>query len=286
MSRLRQALPDAPIETASSGYVLRVGPDDLDVLRFQDAVAAAASAAGIQAWGRARDLAAQALECWRDEPLPEFSGEEFVRGWSAHLVETQLQAIDCNIEARLALGDHRRVVAELARLVDQHPYREQAWGQLMLALYRSGRQRRALQACQRLRGLLIEDLGVSPGPDIARLELAILNQDPSLDWRPPASSSASPVFGATPGTVTGALVGRDQLITDVARALRRHRLVTLSGIGGVGKTSVARAVAVAGGDEGFADGFRFVELALLTTGDAVAEAVLGALPGQRTAGES
>ena len=286
MSRLRQALPAAPIETASSGYVLRVGPDELDVLRFREAVAAAASAGGIQAWGRARDLAARALECWRDEPLPEFAGEEFVRGWSAHLVETQLQAIDCNIEARLALGDHRRVVAELTRLVDQHPYRERAWGQLVLALYRSGRQSEALQACQRVRALLIEDLGVSPGPDLVRLELAILNQDPSLDWRPPASSSASPVFGATPGTVTGALVGRDQLVAEAARALRRHRLVTLTGIGGVGKTSVARAVAVDGGGDGFADGFRFVELASLTAGDAVAEAVLGALHGRRIAGET
>jgi predicted ATPase/DNA-binding SARP family transcriptional activator/tetratricopeptide (TPR) repeat protein len=286
MSRLRQALPHAPIETVSGGYVLRVGPDELDVLRFEQDASVALAAARMQAWGRARDLATRALEAWHGEPLREFAGEEFVRGWSAHLVEVQSQITECNIEARLALGDHRRVVAELTRLVDDHPYREQSWAFLMLALYRCGRQSEALHACHRLRDLLIEDLGVSPGPEIARLEIAILNQDRSLDWRPPASSSTSPVFGATPGTVTGALIGRDQLVTDVAGALGRHRLVTLIGTGGVGKTSVARAVAEGSQGVGFPDGFRFVELASLTAGDAVADAILGALHGQRAAGES
>jgi predicted ATPase/DNA-binding SARP family transcriptional activator len=286
MSRLRRALPRVPIETVGSGYVMRVGPDELDALRFERATEAAMAAARMQAWGRARDLAAQALESWRGEPLPEFAGEEFARTWSAHLTEVQLQAVECNIEALLALGHHRRAVADLAVLVDRQPYRERFWGLFMLALYRCGRQSEALQACQRLRTLLIDDLGVSPGRDIAQLEVAILNQDASLDWRPPATSAASPTFGATPGPITGGLIGRDQLVADVGEALRNHRLVTLTGIGGVGKTSVARAVAEGATAQGFTDGFRFVELAALSAGAAVSDAMLGALRAQRASAES
>jgi predicted ATPase/DNA-binding SARP family transcriptional activator len=287
VSRLRQAVPGITIETVSPGYVLRAGPAELDMLRFEQIAAAATAALAARAWEQARELAGRALDCWRGEPLTEFAGERFVQGPAARLAELHLQVAECSVEARLALGDHRNLVADVGRLTDEHPYREQLWSHLMLALYRSGRQSEALRACSRLRSILVDELGIAPGPEVVRLENAMLHQDPALDWHPPAPSV--PAAAEDEGSRfrgTHSLVGRDELVAEVSALSGRHRLVTLLGIGGVGKTSVARRVAECADNERFPDGIRFVELAVATSGQSLAEVILGELRSHRRTGES
>src|SRR5206468_9419717 len=112
-----------------------------------------------------------------------------------------IDAAECRIDARLALGDHQLVVAEAQHLLSEHPLRERLWAALMLALYRCGRQGEALEAYQRCRALLAEELGVDPGPELRRLETDILAQSASLEWVPPSGhrpATAPHIIAAEP----------------------------------------------------------------------------------------
>src|SRR5215211_7468097 len=128
----------------------------------------------------------QALGLWRGPALADFAAESFAHAEAARLDGRRLAALEERIEAQLALGLHAELVAELEQRATDHPLRERLWGQLMLALYRSGRQAEALGAYQRTRAMLAEELGIDPGPALQRLQRAILQQDPALDWHPPS----------------------------------------------------------------------------------------------------
>ena len=123
----------------------------------------------------------EALALWRGEPLADFAYERFAQGEIARLGQARLAALEDRIDARLALGEHARLVGELEALVREHPSRERLVGQLMVALYRSGRQADALESYRVARRRLVDELGLEPGRELQELERAILAQDPALD---------------------------------------------------------------------------------------------------------
>jgi DNA-binding SARP family transcriptional activator len=182
---LRRALePDRPprspsqiLLTRGPGYALAAGPDDVDAWRFERLAAAAASAAP----GRALDLAAEGLACWRGPAYAGFTGEPWAAAESARLTETRLGLAERQAEAQLALGQAAQAVPGLQAHTADHPWREDAWRLLALALYRSGRQADALAVVRQARARLGDELGLDPGPRLAALETSLLRHDPVLD---------------------------------------------------------------------------------------------------------
>jgi DNA-binding SARP family transcriptional activator len=180
VSRLRRALGDGLLVRRGSGYSLELGVDAVDVERFERLIDHGRELlVGGDAAGAARTLR-EALDLWRGPPLGDLADEPFARAEVARLEELRLAASEERIEAELALGRHDRVVAELEMLVGAHPVRERLRAQLMLALYRCGRQADALATYRDGRELLVNDFGLEPGPGLQELERAILNQDAAL----------------------------------------------------------------------------------------------------------
>lgn len=173
LSHLRKALGDGVIETRPPGYVLHVDPESFDLTRFEARVKEARAAEG----ERRRALLEAALAEWRGAPLLEASYDAWAGPEIRRLAELRLEVVEERIDADLALGRHAEVVAELEALVAEHPFRERLRGQLMLALYRSGRQADASFAYQQARRTLVDELGVEPGPELRRLHGAIVRQD-------------------------------------------------------------------------------------------------------------
>ena len=169
------------LETRAPGYLLAIDRDQVDANRFRRLVAEATQApvATKAAWLR------DALGLWRGRALDEFAYEPFAQAAIAELEELRLAALEERVEADLALGRHAGLVAELEGLIAEHPLRERLRAQLMLALYRCGRQVDALELYRVTRQLLVDELGIEPGPALQRLEQAILAQDPSLEVPPP-----------------------------------------------------------------------------------------------------
>ena len=172
---------DGPLLTRAPGYVLRVDADAVDATRFERL---AASGSGALEEGVAADALAafdEALGLWRGAVLAEFAFDDFAQGEIHRLEDLRLVALEDRAEALLQLGRNAEVVAELDSLVAEHPLRERLRARLMLALYRTGRQADALQVYRDGRRLLSGELGLEPGPELQRLEQAILAQDPELD---------------------------------------------------------------------------------------------------------
>ena len=195
VSHLRKALGPEAIRTRSPGYVLAVAPDQVDAGRFEELVARGRALLGDDP-GAARALLAEALALWRGPALADFTSEDFARAEAARLEELRLVAVEERAEADLALGHHAELVAHLRGLVDEHPLRERLWAQLVLALYRSGRQAEALRAATEVRRVLGEELGIEPGPALRQLEARVLAQDPALDL---PSAAGSPPASPSPG---------------------------------------------------------------------------------------
>jgi predicted ATPase/DNA-binding SARP family transcriptional activator len=262
VARLRKALDDPErLVTTPAGYCLRVRPGELDAESFERHVADGREAL---AAGRAEHAAAElraALELWRGPPLAELAAAPFAPPEIARLEEQHLAALEVRVEADLAAGRHAELVGELQQLTSQHPWRERLHAQLMLALYRSGRQADGLEAYRHAREILVEQLGVEPGEELNGLHQAILAHDPAIDAVPTTPGAPSDVPGALP-VPPSVLFGReaDLAETEVLIGQMRTRLVTLVGPGGVGKTRLAieaaRRVA-----QDFRDGGRFVSLA-------------------------
>ncbi len=182
ISELRKLLGDASsIETRPPGYVLRLAPEQLDLHRFERLAGEGNRALARGDVAEAAGLLRRALELWRGPPLADLAGEPFARTAIARLEEIRLAALESRLTAELALGRHSELVAELEELVDAHSLRERFRAQLMLALYRSGRQAEALDVYRSGRRMLAHQFGLEPTPALRDLERAILRQDPSLD---------------------------------------------------------------------------------------------------------
>ena len=170
--------------------MLVVNPSDFDAALFEELCGEGRALLRHGRPDQARDRFTRALALWRGPPLAEFADQPFARAEAGRLEELRAIAVEDRIAADLALGDHNAVIAELRQLVGEQPLRERPWEQLMLALYRAGRQGDALAAYQRCRETLDEQLGVAPAPALKRMENAILAHDPSLDWTAPATPAA------------------------------------------------------------------------------------------------
>ncbi len=181
VSQLRKALPDAvPLHTRAPGYAIEVEPDHLDIERFRRLREEARASLDAADAATASRLLGEALSLWRGRALAEFN-EPFAATERAHLEELHLASIEDRIDADLALGRHSNVIGELEALIAEHPLRERLRGQLMLALYRSGRQADALDAYQALRKTMDEQLGIEPSHALKALHQQILNQDLGLN---------------------------------------------------------------------------------------------------------
>ena len=181
VSRLRKELGQDVVLTRGGGYVLDVGPEQVDAERFERLTADGRGALEGGELGSASELLRQALGLWRGPPLADLTYEPFAQSHIARLEELRLVALEQRIEADLALGDHAALIPELETLVREHPARERLRAQLILALYRSGRQADALASYRDARRALIEELGIEPSRELQELERAILAQDPELD---------------------------------------------------------------------------------------------------------
>ena len=260
VSALRRALGPAGsglLLTRPPGYALAVGPEAVDAARFERLVAEAEAAPAGEAPRAARQLE-EALGLWRGPALAEFADQPWAQAEAARLEELRLAATEALVELRLAGGGHAGLVGELEGLVAAHPTRERLRGQLMLALYRSGRQADALGAYLQAREVLAEELGIDPSPELQRLHHQILVQDPALEAAAPGRDQPRHNL---PERLTS-LVGREGELRDVAKLVAEHRLVTVTGPGGAGKTSVAVALAGRLAD-GYPDGAWLVALAPL-----------------------
>jgi predicted ATPase/DNA-binding SARP family transcriptional activator len=246
VSKLRKAIGSDLVVTRPPGYSVQLDPGNVDVLRFDDLIASARAAAAAGDLESAVALFAEAETLWRGPPLADFEYAEFAQPLITRLQELRLAIVEDRVDAELALARHAPLIGDLEALVGANPLRERMRGQLMVALYRVGRQADALRAFHEGRTMLAEELGLEPGPDLRRLEAAILSQDPSLD----APDTAPPLQQqrrSRPKTNVKAaltpLVGRRQELDEVVMLLDGRRLVTLVGPGGTGKTRLAEETA-------------------------------------------
>jgi DNA-binding SARP family transcriptional activator len=229
VSNLRKVLGDGPLVTHGRGYVLRIPPGQLDADRFEALVAEGRRA---MRDGDARTAVVrlrEALALWRGPPLAEFAYESFAQSEIARLEESRLAALEERIDTDLMLGEHASLVGELEELVHEHPSHERFLGQLMLALYRSGRQADALDRYRTAGRRLVEKLGLEPGRELQELERAILVQDAALE-RPIRDARREPRM--------------------VARRGRRGRVLIAAGGGLLLAAFIAAAVTLAGSGAG------------------------------------
>jgi YVTN family beta-propeller protein len=188
ISRIRRILRDGStrevLVSKPPGYLLDVGHDRVDAFRFEELVEKGTEAAGRGDDSKASAVLRDALGLWRGDALADVCEMPFARVAARRLAERRLVALERRIESDLRLGRAQQLVAELEALAAAHPYHEPFHQQLMLALYRSGRQTDALAAFRRARALLVGELGIEPGPELRKLEQAILRHDPELQGHP------------------------------------------------------------------------------------------------------
>lgn len=192
VARLRRALPPDVLHTTQNGYELRVEAEALDLHRFERLVEQGGTTLDGGEPHRAAELLRSALTLWRGPALADFAYEAFAQPAIVRLEELHLAAFESRVDADLELGRHLDLVGELQSQLLEHPLRERLRGQLMLALYRSGRQAEALEAYREGRRVFVEELGIEPGPALQELESAILRQDPELGGQEAAASASPP----------------------------------------------------------------------------------------------
>jgi predicted ATPase/DNA-binding SARP family transcriptional activator len=260
VSYLRKAIggaqpnASAALETRAGGYALVMEPEQIDAHRFDAAARGFTPVSdlrgGAELHGALVDVE-RALGLWRGDALEDVAGMDFARGEITRLEELRWVARERRMDLLLRLGRHGDAISELSELVDRMPLRERLHEQLVLALYRSGRQADALRAYAAARRTLVDELGIEPGRDLRDLEQRILRQDPSLNWvepdedrpaagtirdEPPGKSQITPSRLPVP---VSPLIGRVEEITRLERLLERHRALTLTGPAGAGKTRLA-----------------------------------------------
>jgi DNA-binding SARP family transcriptional activator/alpha-beta hydrolase superfamily lysophospholipase len=198
---LRQALGADRVVTDPVGYRLGIEPDDVDVHRFRDLIRAGDEALRDGHAGAARARLGEALDLWRDEPFTGVAQHTGLAAEAVRLQQERLAALEARLAADLAAGHHDDVVGELELLVTQHPFRERLWAHLMVALYRSGRQADALEAYQRVRRVLLDELGLEPGGELRRLEAAILRHELPGPAGDPSRAGATSADAVRPSPV-------------------------------------------------------------------------------------
>ena len=283
--------PSTVLVTVAPGYVLRIPDDGLDAARFDHSVSRAHHRMGqVSRLHETRGLSAEelaavvteldaALAEWRGLPYLELEDAPAAVAERARLEELRLVAMEDRAVAALELGHHATVAAELEALTKAHPLRERLWALRALALTRSGRQADALEALREVRGVLSDELGLEPGPELSDLQTAVLRQDPALDWRPPmaapvvsravVSRGAVTSGGAPPDPAVAAsritsyiptlpawpMVGRDDALDQLVHALEQAEsgtpaLAALVGDPGIGKSRLAAELARVAGEHG------------------------------------
>ena len=265
VSRLRKVLGPGAVDeprlaARAPGYLLRVEPGELDLERFDRLVAEGreALAAGDPGAATASLRAAEAL--WTGRPLADLEFEPFARVEVERLEELRLAAVEERIDAELALGRHLALVPELDALCAEHPFRERFRAQLMLALYRSGRQAEGLAVYRSTRRLLNDELGLEPAVELQELERAILTQDRTLNLTPRARAGSMraparavcPFKGLAPFDVADAelFFGRERLVDELEARLAASGFLAVVGPSGSGKSSLLRAGLLPALDDG------------------------------------
>ncbi|MCO1656482.1 AfsR/SARP family transcriptional regulator [Pseudonocardia humida] len=293
--RIRKQLePDRPAGTAPSvllkqgnGYQLVVAVDQVDSLRF---AALAEQVGTLAAAGRHDEVLRrcdEALGLWRGPVDPVVADADWSQAWLARMTELRAQINERRIEALIRSGGPERALAEFDGLLRESPFREHLHALRMVALYRCGRTEEALAAFEEVRAALRDELGLTPGPELQRLHEQILNHDAALAPRAPRAGTALAAPAAAPAppprtpevhlpVVMTALVGREADLTRVDGLLRTHRLVTLTGTAGTGKTRLAVEVARRCAER-YPDGVWFVDLAPVAGGELIAETVLSTI---------
>ncbi|MDA2812204.1 BTAD domain-containing putative transcriptional regulator [Nocardiopsis sp. RSe5-2] len=250
VAALRRALePDRPprtpprlLVTEGPGYALRAAPGTVDAWRFEDALHEAAD----RPPKRALELLDGALWLWRGPAYADFADEHWAQAERARLNELRLQAVERRADSLLALGEAADAVPDLDAQAADHPWREERWRLLALALYRSGRQGDALAVLRRARSALADALGVDPGPRLRRLEADVLAQDPALD-RPEAARSAAEVWARTAAVYDRSVAAGSRARLESSVGLLRSLAVT--GGGGLEAARENRLAAVRAAEE-------------------------------------
>jgi predicted ATPase/DNA-binding SARP family transcriptional activator len=258
VSQLRRLLPaGAAIRTRGFGYALDLGDATLDAQRFERLLADGEAALREGNPGLAGSVLRRALSLWHGGAYGELAYEEFARAEAERLDELRLRAHETRVEADLATGRHGELVGELQALAAAHPLRERIQVQLMLCLYRCGRQTEALEVYSALRAGLVAELGLQPGPELRELHRRILQQDPTLAFIAQAEARTSSL-----PSPPNRLIGREREVRDLRELLMREdvRMLVLTGAGGSGKTRLALGAA-RDAAPGFASGAAFVSLA-------------------------
>jgi len=231
VTHLRKVLSKERVLTKAPGYLVRVERGELDLERFRD----------LQEQGKLRE----AMALWRGPPLADFQYERFAQPEIARLEELRLACIEDRIHEDLAAGRHVELVGELEALAAKQPLRQRLHGQLMLALYRSGRHAEALEAYRRARATLVEDLGIEPSRELRELQQAVLRQDPTLDLAAGPPSFERMPADSTRGTFVGRARELEQLLKGLDDALAgRGRVFLLVGEPGIGKSRLADELTV------------------------------------------
>ena len=282
VSRLRSALePDREGRGESSilvrrepGYVVTIDPSQIDARRFEELLARGRELAADDPQA-AEDTLDEALAIWSGEALEEFKYEDFAAATIERLEELKLEAIESRISAALGLGNSAREVSQLQALVREHPFRERLTGQLMVALYRSGRQSEALRSFEHHKRAVGEELGIEPSPELMRLEEQILLHDPTLAAQRESTPSLAPTTVRNPYKGLRAFqkddaadfYGRERLVAEVLRRIGGDgRLVALVGPSGSGKSSVIRAGVIPRLQKGAIDGSDEWQIATMVPG--------------------
>ncbi len=232
VARLRAALGEGSIVGSPDGYALKNAR--VDALRFEELLAETRDALRNGDVESAADTVASALDLWRGPALQGLPRTAAFSAESRRLEALRVDALEEHFEVMLTLGEHRELGPALRSALADNPFRERLWGQLILALYRSGRQADALETFQEARRVLADELGLEPGPELRRLQEAILAHDPAIAGVPVERRRR----GNLPATSTS-FVGREDELAQVAAVVREHRLVTLLGPPGVGKSRLA-----------------------------------------------
>ena len=262
VSELRRHLGPEVIRTRTEGYVLTLDDHELDLHEFAAAGSAARDAHRSARWEDVIEASERALRLWRGRPFPELEDDDFARPEMVRLDELHLEMIELRAEARLELGQTQEALTDLEPVTLEHPLRERLWELLMTARARAGRTADALRAYHDLREIL-DEMGLEPGPALRDLEARILREDAAL--------VPSPVRHNLPTQLT-TFLGREEELSELTAVLGDHRLVTLTGAGGSGKTRLAQEVAGHVVDR-FRDGVWVVDLAPLSDPELVASTV-------------